>query len=112
MRHLRGLLLALVCATALVAIVLASGAAARSSHRSDNITLTVWDTETDAGPSREMNTLISQFEKVHPNVTVKRTTKPVSKKHATRKTVKHTKHTAAKGKHKPAAKPHKASATR
>jgi raffinose/stachyose/melibiose transport system substrate-binding protein len=75
MRHLRGLLFALVCATALVAIVLASGAAARSSHSSDNITLTVWDTETDAGPSREMNTLISQFEKAHPNVTVKRVSK-------------------------------------
>ena len=47
--------------------------------------------------------------------TATRTVKHTPKKHAVHKTarhVKHTKHTAAKGKHKPAAKSHKTNATR
>jgi hypothetical protein len=42
----------------------------------------------------------------------KHTVKRASKKHAARKTTKHVKHTATKGKHKPAGKAHKPSATR
>ena len=38
--------------------------------------------------------------------------KPASKKHPTRKSTKHVKHTAAKGKHKATSKSHKPSATR
>jgi raffinose/stachyose/melibiose transport system substrate-binding protein len=75
MTHVRRPLLALICLTALVAIVLASSATARSGHHAGKITITVWDTETDPGPAREMKILISQFEKAHPNVTVKHVSK-------------------------------------
>src|SRR5262249_6774757 len=38
----------------------------------DDITLTVWDTETEPGPSAEMQALITQFERAHPGVHVNR----------------------------------------
>ena len=44
--------------------------------------------------------------------TAKHAAKPVSKKHAARKPARHVKRTAAKGKHKAAAKSHKPGATR
>jgi raffinose/stachyose/melibiose transport system substrate-binding protein len=63
-RCLSGLAAAL-CAAAL-------GVPSASAAPRENVTLNVWDTETEPGPSAEMNALIKGFEAAHPGVTIKR----------------------------------------
>lgn len=58
-------LAAALCAAAL-------GVPAASAAPRESITLNVWDTETEPGPSAEMNALITQFEAAHPGVKIKR----------------------------------------
>jgi raffinose/stachyose/melibiose transport system substrate-binding protein len=51
----------------------ASGGVSAGFDTSKKVTITMWDTEDSAGPSKAEDTLITQFEQKYPNVTVKRT---------------------------------------
>lgn len=52
-----------------------SGAVSTGFDTSKPVTLTMWDTENAAGPSKAEDELIQQFEQKYPNVTVKRVVK-------------------------------------
>jgi raffinose/stachyose/melibiose transport system substrate-binding protein len=67
---------AVAAALGLATLVGTSGIrAATAGAAADKITITIWDSETDPGPSRAITALIAQFEAKHPNVTVKRVAK-------------------------------------
>src|SRR3954452_17388980 len=51
------------------------GAVSTGFDTSKQVTLTMWDTENAAGPSKAEDELIQQFEQKYPNVTVKRVVK-------------------------------------
>ena len=53
----------------------AAGSTAPSFDTTTPVTLSEWDTESEPGPSGEMDALNTAFHVAHPNVTIKRTSK-------------------------------------